>query len=147
MGAPVMAFCRIDDREIRLREPVVEPDAVLIQDAALLHSVEVFQGLRPDGYVLINTGKELAALGLDDLRARLPPGHLRTVAATELAMKHVGRPVPSGALLGGFVALSREISLSSLERALRERFAGKVAEVNVAAAREAFAAVQDGSPC
>jgi pyruvate ferredoxin oxidoreductase gamma subunit len=147
MGAPVMAFCRIDNREIRLREPVVEPDAVLIQDATLLHSVEVFQGLRPDGYVLINTGKDVAALGLEDLLARLPPGHLRTVAATELAIKHVGKPVPSAALLGGFAALSKAISLSSLEHALRERFTSKVAEANVAAARDAYAAVQDGQSC
>ena len=36
-GAPVMAFCRIDDRQIRLREPVLEPDALIIQDPTLLH--------------------------------------------------------------------------------------------------------------
>jgi pyruvate ferredoxin oxidoreductase gamma subunit len=147
MGAPMMAFCRIDTAEIRLREPVVEPDAVIIQDATLLHAVEVFRGLRPEGYVLINTSKELRALVLDDLLARLPPGHLRTVAATELATKHVGRPVPSAALLGGFAALTRAVQLPSIEQAIRGRFAGKIAEANVLAARAAFAAVESGEPC
>src|SRR5512144_453643 len=54
-GAPVVAFCRIDEREIRLREPVMTPDALIIQDSTLLQQVEVFQGLQPDGYVLINS--------------------------------------------------------------------------------------------
>jgi pyruvate ferredoxin oxidoreductase gamma subunit len=45
MGAPVMAFCRIDDKEIRLREPVLEPDAVIVQDPTLLHQVDLFSGL------------------------------------------------------------------------------------------------------
>ena len=29
MGAPVMSFCRIDDKPIRTHEPVTEPDALL----------------------------------------------------------------------------------------------------------------------
>src|SRR5271169_5840489 len=52
MGAPVMAFCRIDDRTIRLREPVMQPDALIIQDPTLLHQVDLFDGLTASGYVL-----------------------------------------------------------------------------------------------
>src|SRR4051812_20923367 len=63
MGAPVVAFCRIDDREIRSREPVLAPDAVVIQDPTLLHQVELFSGLTPDGYVLINTTRTFEELG------------------------------------------------------------------------------------
>ncbi len=53
MGAPVVSFCRIDDHEIRTREPVMEPDALIVQDPTLLHQVDVFGGLqagrlRPD---------------------------------------------------------------------------------------------------
>ena len=54
-GAPVVAFCRIDDAPIRTREPIGEPDALIVQDPTLLHQVAVFEGLRPDGYVLINS--------------------------------------------------------------------------------------------
>src|SRR5512142_1542982 len=62
-GAPVVAFCRIDDKIIRLREPIMEPDALIIQDPTLLHQVELFSGLKPDGYVLINPTKTFAELG------------------------------------------------------------------------------------
>src|SRR5689334_6866891 len=54
-GAPVVAYCRIADREIRTREPIVAPDALIVQDPTLLHQVAVFEGLRPDGYLLINS--------------------------------------------------------------------------------------------
>lgn len=50
-GAPVVSFCRIADGEIRLREPIMEPDAVIVQDPTLLHQVEVFAGLKMAGYV------------------------------------------------------------------------------------------------
>src|SRR3954447_10383465 len=56
-GAPVVAFCRIDDRPIRTREPIAEPDALIVQDPTLLHQVAVFDGLRPGGYVLVNSGR------------------------------------------------------------------------------------------
>jgi pyruvate ferredoxin oxidoreductase gamma subunit len=45
MGAPVMSFCRIDGKPIRTREPVTEPDALLIQDPTLLHQADLFAGL------------------------------------------------------------------------------------------------------
>jgi pyruvate ferredoxin oxidoreductase gamma subunit len=147
MGAPVMAFCRIDGGAIRSREPVMDPDAVLVQDATLLHSVELFQGLRAEGFVLINTGKSLDAIGVGDLVARLPRAHVRTVAATELALKHVGRPVPGAALLGGLAALTHVVGLTSLEQALRRRFSGTLADGNVATAQAAYASVEDAGRC
>src|SRR5579863_5550775 len=62
MGVPVTAFCRTDDHRIRLREPIAEPDAVIVQDATLLHHVDVFGGLVADGYVLINSSHSIDEL-------------------------------------------------------------------------------------
>jgi pyruvate ferredoxin oxidoreductase gamma subunit len=138
MGAPVVAFCRIDDRPIRLREPIMAPDALIIQDPTLLHQVDVFGGLVPDGYVLINTTRSFDELGLSDFLARFRRERLHTVAATELALKHIGRPVPNAALLAGFAAASGRISLESVNAAIRDRFPAKIADANVAAATEAF---------
>ena len=77
MGAPVMAFCRIDDKEIRLREPVMEPDALIIQDPTLLHQVDLFQGLSATGLGPRSTlHAHLAELGLDEFQ-RENPGVLR----------------------------------------------------------------------
>jgi pyruvate ferredoxin oxidoreductase gamma subunit len=137
-GAPVVAFCRIDEREIRLREPVLEPDVLIVQDPTLLHQVDVFQGLKPDGYVLINSKHSLEDLGLADIALRFRRERLTTVPATEIAIKHLGRPLPNAVLLGGFAALSGLVSLDAVAHAIRDKFGGKVAAGNVAAATEAF---------
>jgi pyruvate ferredoxin oxidoreductase gamma subunit len=134
-GAPVVAFCRIDDRPIRSHEPIAHPDTLLVQDPTLLHQVEVFGGLRGRGTVLINTGRPIAELGLADLAARF---RFITVPATELAREHLGRPIPSGALLGAFAAAVPVIGLDSVAAAIRGRFSGAVADANVAAAGAAY---------
>ena len=140
-GAPVVAFCRMDDRPIRLREPIMVPDALIIQDPTLLHQVDVFSGLVPDGYVLINTTRSLDELGLSEFLGQFRRERIRTVAATELALKHIGRPVPNAALLAGFAAVTGRISLDSVKAAIRERFPAKIADANVAAAQEAYDSV------
>ena len=142
-GAPVVAFCRIDEREIRLREPVMAPDALIVQDPTLLHQVDVFQGLQPEGYVLINTSRSFDALGLGDFVRPFRRERLCSVPASEIAKAHLGRPLPNAALLGGFAAISGLISLEAVAHAIRDKFSGRVAEANVAVAREAFASVKN----
>jgi len=142
-GAPVVAFCRIDDREIRLREPILAPDVLIVQDPTLLHQVDVFQGLQPDGYVLINSKRSFDELGLADIAARFRRERLVTVPASEIALKHLGRPLPNAVLLGGFAALSGLVSLDAVAHAIREKFSGKVAQGNVDAASEAFEVVKN----
>ena len=141
-GAPVVAFCRIDDREIRLREPIQAPDVLIVQDPTLLHQVDIFQGLQPDGYVLINSRKTFSQLGLADVAARFRHERLVTVPATDIAMKHLGRPLPNAVLLGGFAALAGLVTLDAVAHAIRDKFSGKVADANVAAAAEAYDYVQ-----
>jgi len=135
-GAPVAAFCRIDTRPIRTREPVATPDCVIVQDRTLLRTVDVFGGLPPGGYVLVNSTHHPDELALG-VAARV-----LTVPATELALRHIGRPVPNAALLGGFAALTGRLRLESVETAIRQRFPRRLADGNVAAAREAFQIVR-----
>ena len=137
-GAPVVSFCRIDDKEIRVREPIMEPDALIIQDPTLLHQIDVFAGLKPDGYVLLNTHHSFEALGLGDLIKKMKPERLCTLPATELGLKHVGRPIPNVPLIAGFAALSGTIKLESVVKAINEKFSGKIAEGNIAAATAAY---------
>ena len=141
MGAPVVSFCRIDTKEIRLREPIAAPDALIVQDVTLFKAIDVFQGLKENGYLLVNTNQSFADLHLAPLVAELPAGHAVTVPATELALKHIGRPVPNAALLGAFAALTREVRLESVAKAIREAFPGKIGDANIAAATEAHDAV------
>jgi pyruvate ferredoxin oxidoreductase gamma subunit len=143
MGAPVVAFCRMDDKEIRLREPVMAPDAIIIQDPTLLQQVDVFGGLKKDGYILINTHHSFDDLGLGEFVKDHQPAHLLTVAATELALKHVGRAVPNVPLLGAFAAITGLITLAAVQAAIEQKFKGAVAEGNIQAAREAFEIVKN----
>jgi pyruvate ferredoxin oxidoreductase gamma subunit len=76
-GAPVVSFCRIDDRPIRTREPVTHPDALIIGDPTLLHQVSVFDGAGNGTLVLINTSRD----------AR--------ISASASSPAHCTRPVPS----------------------------------------------------
>ena len=117
-GAPVMAFCRIDDHEIRTREPIVHPDALVIQDPTLLHAIDLSAPL-----VLVNTSGDVEA-----------PGTVITVPATDLARQYLGRPMPGTALLGALVAATGVTSFRALEAAICERFPGAIAEGNVDAA-------------
>ena len=139
MGAPVMAFCRIDVREIRLREPVMAPDALIIQDPTLLHQVDLFNGLPKSGFILLNSTRSFSELGLEAFIAGFRPERLCTLPATEIALKHVGRPVPNVPLLAAFAAITGQIRQESVIKAIREKFPSVVAEKNVAAAAEAFA--------
>ena len=117
-GAPVVAFCRISEHEIRLREPILAPD------------------------VLINSRRSFHELGLAEIEQRHRRQRLTTVPATEIALKHLGRPLPNAVLLGGFAALSGLITLDAVAHAIRHKFSGKVADGNVAAATEAYAFVK-----
>jgi pyruvate ferredoxin oxidoreductase gamma subunit len=137
-GAPVVAFCRIADQEIRLREPIIEPDCLIVQDATLFKVIDVFAGLRSDGFLLVNTGKSLAELHVRERADRLPANHAVAVPATDLAMKHVGRPVPNAALLGAFAALTEFVHIDSVKRAIEQAFPGKVGAANIAAAADAY---------
>jgi len=146
-GAPVVAFCRIDAQPIRLHEPVIEPDTVVVQDATLLHSVDVFQGLSPRGFLLLNSGRSLGDLGLSDVVARLPARHARAVDATAVARQCLGKPLPNAALLGGVAALTGAVGLDAVVQAIVARFRGQAGEGNAAAARAAYDLVMGGAPC
>ena len=141
-GAPVVAFCRISDHEIRAHEPVASPDALIIQDPTLLHQVDLFRGLPEAGYLLINSSRGFSELGLGDLAAKVRPERAVAVPATEIARETVGRPIANAVLLGGFAALTEVISLASVVAAIRDRFSGALAEGNVAGAERAYELVR-----
>lgn len=142
-GAPVVSFCRIEDKEIRTREPILEPDVVIVQDPTLLAIMDPFSGLKPEGYALVNSQKSPTELGLSELIERLPKGHFMSMPATEIAMEKLGRPMPNAVMLGGLAALTGIIKLESVENAIRDKFKGKVGDSNVEAATAAYEYVKE----
>lgn len=139
-GAPVVSYVRLSDREIRTREPVVSPDCLVVIDPTLVHQVDLFSGFRPEGYVVVNSSHPLSTLGLSEQAARSGEGRWLAVPATDVALRKIGKPLPNVGLLGAFAALTAEITLESLDAAIRTRFQRDphVAESNIAAASEVY---------
>lgn len=134
-GAPVVAFCRIDDAPIRAHDPISEPDAVIVQDPTLIHLVPVFAGLAAAGFVLVNSSRSIEELGVPELVSHPDPSRLVTVPATEISRRRLGRALPNTALLGGFAALTRIVTLAAVQDAIRQRFTGELADANAEVAR------------
>lgn len=139
-GAPVVSYCRLSDRQIRTRQPVVNPHCVVVLDPTLVHQVDLLAGLAHDGFLLVNSSLRLEELELDLSALGLQASHRLTVPATESAMRNIGKPLPNAALLGAFAALTCQVGIASVASAIRERFNadGRVAERNVGAACEMF---------
>ena len=137
-GAPVVSYCRIMDKEIRSREPILEPDVVIVQDPTLLAVMDPFSGLKSDGYALVNSTKTATELGLQELEERLLKGHFVSMPATDIALEKLGRPMPTAVLLGGLAGLTGMVKLESVANAIRDKFKGKVGDANVEAATAAF---------
>jgi pyruvate ferredoxin oxidoreductase gamma subunit len=142
-GAPTVSFCRMDDEPIRTHEPVTGPDALIILDPTLLAHPGLLAGLGAGSYLLVNSMRGLGELGLGAYVARMTAGRLLLVPATQLALDHLGWPLPGAALLGSFAALTGQVGLDSVELAIRERFTGPVADGNVAAAQAAHRLAAD----
>ncbi len=143
VGAPVQAFVRIDDKKIRSREEVRQPDYLIIQDQYLVDTVPVLDGLKPGGLVLVN------ADGCpEDLRLKTS-ATVETIPATEIALEIVGRPIPNAIMIGAFCSITGLVSLEAVQAAIMEKFPGKVGENNVAAMERARELIKkrQGGPC
>ncbi|MCK0527652.1 2-oxoacid:acceptor oxidoreductase family protein [Anaerobiospirillum sp. NML120449] len=136
-GAPVVAYARIDDKEIRTHEPILCPNAVLVQDRTLLTALDVFAGLDDDGYAIINT-KEAPEDIVPELVKRLPAGHVYTVPATDFAMQKIGKPLPGAPILAAMAAVTGIFKLESVQKSFQTRYPGKVGDANAETAALAY---------
>ncbi len=138
-GAPVIAYCRINEKPIRNREPVFNPDVLLLQDSTLLHQMDLFSGLSFRGQVLINSSRRLDELHLTEFLEEHPTIRMYTIPASDIAIKHLGRPFANAALIAGFAGMSGALSESAVEQAIKQKFSGLLAVKNVDVAKEAYA--------
>lgn len=137
-GAPVIAFTRWDYKPIRIRTNVYRPDHVIVLDWTLiLEGIEIADGLKEGGWILINSSKEIDPSGFSKYK-------LAVVDAGAIAASHqLGTPtspVVNTAILGAFSKITGMVTIGSVIRAIRENVPEKKEE-NVAAAREAYSRV------
>ncbi|MCG8429896.1 MAG: 2-oxoacid:acceptor oxidoreductase family protein [Candidatus Omnitrophica bacterium] len=133
MGAPMNAFVRVDSKPIRLRSQIYEPDYLLIIDPTLMRGYNCFSGLKDGGIAVVNGDKELE---LPQLKAGQKA---IVVPASDIALKHIGRPLANTTLLGAFAAVTGELNLDTLIGVVKSRFSEKLQEGNINAIKEGFA--------
>ena len=133
-GAPVVAFCRVDDRKINIRAKVYNPDVVIVLDPGLLTLLDPTEGMRDGGILILNTNK-----GFDEVRASIDPAfRLATVDANTIALEELGRPIVNTTMLGAFIKASGLIEIHDIKDPLMERFGSKLGERNMRALERAY---------
>ncbi|MET1101909.1 MAG: 2-oxoacid:acceptor oxidoreductase family protein [Pyrodictiaceae archaeon] len=140
-GAPVLAFTRIDDAPILEREPILEPNIVVVLDSLLTPDIYL-KGLKKDGIVIINTARspEDVARHIREYGME-PPERIAVVDATNIALKWLNAPIVNTAMLGALVRATGVVSLETISRVVYNRFSprsSRLAEANVSAVKEAY---------
>lgn len=131
-GAPVKAFCRIDDKEITIRSQVYEPDYMVVLDSSLLNSNNSSSDLPEKSVLIINTKK---------MENKMKQKY-HVFDATSLALEILGRDIVNTAMLGAFAKITGLVSLESMLAILGEVFKGKVLDMNKKLIDEAYKKVE-----
>jgi 2-oxoacid:acceptor oxidoreductase gamma subunit (pyruvate/2-ketoisovalerate family) len=132
-GAPVLAFTRIDDKEILIRSQIYRPDVVVVLDHNLLSIGGLDEGLKTNGVAVLNSSSEPSSYE----PAFKTAGKIATVDATNIALRELGTPITNTAILGALVKATGTVKLETLEAIFKERFKA-YAEKNVNAVRSAY---------
>jgi pyruvate ferredoxin oxidoreductase gamma subunit len=136
-GAPVAAFNRIDDKQIKIRSAVYNPDAVVVLDSSLVALVNVTEGLKPDGTLIVNTSKSPQELE-KELNFK---GRVATVDASKIAWEELGVPITNTTMLGALIKILGIVRLDSVKDPMEHRF-GRIAGKNLAALKRAYEEVK-----
>jgi pyruvate ferredoxin oxidoreductase gamma subunit len=131
-GAPVQAFLRVSDKPIRLRSKVYKPDHVIILDSTLLGAVNPTDGLKKEGFVIINSNKSA-----DELKKIFPGHNIAYVDASKIAREELGVPITNTTMLGSLIKATNVVDIEALEEPIRNRF-GVVAQKNINAYMRAY---------
>ena len=127
-GAPVTSYCRISDKPIRVHQPITNPDVVVVLDATLMDSVNIFEGVPNGGKIIINSKKPKSGLKLED------GFDVYVVDATTIALEIIGKPIVNTALLGAFSKVMGDVvSLDNIKKAIEGRFKDELLNNNLLA--------------
>jgi 2-oxoacid:acceptor oxidoreductase gamma subunit (pyruvate/2-ketoisovalerate family) len=134
-GAPVKAFARISDGSILVHSQIYNPDYVIVLDSSLYKIVDMTEGLKKNGVILMNTAKKPEEI-------HLKGGRIATVDATGIALELnllvAGLPVVNTSILGGFAKATGLVGLKSVLKAIRKKWSGSIEEKNFRAAELAY---------
>ena len=131
-GAPVTAFVRIGEKNRMIRSLVHNPDYVVVLDPLLRNTVNVTEGLKANGTVVINSSTPPEEIEFTQ------EYKVATVDATKVALETIGRPITNTAILGAFAKGTGEVKLESLIEAVKMEMSGRMADTNIKALEQAY---------
>ncbi|MCH4816364.1 MAG: 2-oxoacid:acceptor oxidoreductase family protein [Saccharolobus sp.] len=134
-GAPVVSFLRLSDKPILLHREVYNPDGVAIFDTSLIQIINVTEGLKENGFLLLNTNTPKRIWKNEYIVDA-------TSIAKELGLVVAGWAVVNTAMIGALVKILGQPSLHSLEEAVKEEFPGKIGELNAEAVEMGYKEVK-----
>ncbi|MFH1823021.1 MAG: pyruvate ferredoxin oxidoreductase subunit gamma [Patescibacteria group bacterium] len=135
-GAPIEAYARIDDKLIRTREQIYQPNIIIVLDATLLSTVDVTKGADKKTLLIINTTKDKKSLNLN-----LPEKNIFLVDATKIALATIGKNIVNTVILGAFSKATNLVSLEGLKKAIKQKFLNKGQDIinkNINAINQAY---------
>ncbi len=133
-GAPVQAFVRTNDKPIKIRAEVREPDIVVVLDAGLLDVVDIGSGLKEKGVIIVNSKR-----APEEIKSKFGnKWRVAVVDATTIASEVIGVPIVNTTMLGAVIKVTDMVRLSSLEEPLRERFGERGGGRNLEACKRAY---------
>lgn len=139
MGAPIKAYTRISDEPIEVHSPILEPDVVIVVNPNLIGVVELTEGVKPDGTVIMNTEQTPS-----EIRETLDfqGGSVWCVDASEIAMEEIRRDIPSTMMISVFAKATDTLELDNIVEIVREtlgeRLREEIVEANVRTLRRAY---------
>ncbi len=139
-GAPLKAFTRICSEPIEVHNNITEPGIVVVLDDTLLDSVDVTEGLKQDGTVILNT-----VMTADEARAKLGVADTVKVAvvdATGIAMDTIKRDMPNTPIVGALSKVTGVVPVDKVEERLvitfGKKFTQEMIDANIQSVKRAF---------
>lgn len=130
-GAPLRAFTRISPEPIEIHNNILNPDIVIVLDETLLPSIDVCEGMKEDGVLLVNT--RMPAEEVRQVSVEVPAGvTVKTVDASNIAVETIGRDIPNTPIAGALAKITNVINVDSLKKYVEKSFADKFPEKVVA---------------
>jgi pyruvate ferredoxin oxidoreductase gamma subunit len=142
-GAPIRGYTRISDDPIHVHSAIYTPGIVVVLDSSLLDSVDVTEGLKEGGILLINSAKDPA-----DLKKRFGRGDIKvyTVDATQISIDEIGRPIPNTPMMGALMKIMPILKLKTILQDVEKKFKSKgerIVQGNFRAIQRAFEEVKE----
>ncbi len=134
-GAPVQAFTRLDDKPIREKTQVYNPDCMIVIDPTLLKLTSLFSGLKPNGMLIVNSSNFNTQADKNMMVAGV-------VDATKIAVEEIGRDIPNTCLLGAFAATTQWVNLDSIIKSLSDYLSGDILQRNIRSCERGFREVK-----